>query len=160
MQVYDNANYEPEWDSRAGFHQSSGGPAYRGPEMPDRDPKKHLFLKINLVLTALAAIPIWWHIREAWKYLSFAGFGSLMALFLMVPGLLCLIAEAALFVQAMRREKRSRAAAAHILQIVCGIPSTYIFCLAPDFFWALSVYTVLMAVGMIGLIRLLFSRRR
>ena len=160
MPIYYHASYEPEWDSRAGFRQSSGGSEYRGPELPDRDPKKHLFLRINLVLTALAAIPIWWHIHEAWKYMSFAGFGSLMVLFFMTPGLLCLIAEAVLFVQAMRREKRSRAAAAHILQIVCGIPSTYFFCLAPDFFWALSVYIVLMVFGVIGLIRLLFSRRR
>lgn len=157
MQVY-YATYEPEWNSPN--RSPSDGPGYRGPELPDREPKKHLFLRINLVLTGLAAIPIWWHIHEAWKYMSFAGFGSLMMLFLMTPGLLCLIAEAVLFVKAIRWEKRSRAAAAHILQIICGIPSTYFVCLAPDFFWALSVYTVLMVLGVVGLIKLLFSLRR
>ena len=160
MQIHYSAGYEPEWDNRDGFRQSSGGPSYRGPELPDKDPKKHLFLKVNLLLTGLAAIPIWWHIREAWKYMSFAGFGSLMVLFFMMPGFLCLVVEAVLFYNAMRWEKRKPVVAAHILQIICGIPSTYFLCLDPGFFWALSVYTVLMVVGVIGLVRLLCTRRR
>ena len=159
MQVYYNASYEPEWDS--GSRRPSGGSPYRGPELPEPGPKKHLFLRIDLVLTGLAAIPICWRIYEAWKNIPYARLEAFFVIILFLgPGLAALAAEAVLLFKAIRREKKSYAAAAYIIQIVCGIPSLWVVRVGAEFLKILSVHVVLMVLGVIGLMGLLFSLRR
>ena len=159
MQVYYNAGCGPEWGS--GPRRSSGGPPYRGPELPEPDPKKHLFLRIDLSLTGLAAIPICWRIYEAWKNIPYARLEPFFVIILFLgPGLAALAAEAVLLFKAIRREKKPYAAAAYIIQIVCGIPSLWVVRVGSEYLNILGVHVVLMVLGVIGLMELLFSLRR
>ena len=118
---------------------------------PSAKPEKNRFLWVHLTLTCLVAAGVLAVIYDAWRYRSFAGFGSLLVLFFMLPCLALLAAEAFLVFLGILRWKRC-AMAADILQILSGVLAVRIMVIDPEFFVGLAAFIVLMVLGIIGLL--------
>ena len=105
--------------------------------------------------------PLWSHSTTIQKCLrpesrrktafSFAGFGSLLVLFFMLPCLALLAAEAFLLFLGILGWNRC-AMAADILQILSGVLAVRIMVIDPEFFVGLAAFIVLMVLGIIGLL--------
>lgn len=115
--------------------------------------KQKSFLWVNLLLALGAACATGVVMYENYTGLSFGGFGALFILLLLTPSF-CALALDVLLLAAALRGRKSCKKAAFWLQILSGLPYTWLLYQEPVLFNLFSAHAVLLLLGLIGLVRM------
>lgn len=107
------------------------------------------FLWINLLLALGAACATGLAIHETYTGLSFGGFGALFILLLLVPSF-CALALDMLLLTAALRGRRGCGKWAFWVQILSGVPYTWLLLQEPALFGLFSAHAVLLLLGAAG----------
>lgn len=84
------------------------------------------YLIADLVLSSAVLVGVAWTCWAAQRWMSFAGFGSLIVLLLLSPLLLAQQAAVFLLAMALKRRRRWMVVTASALQILCLLPVLYV----------------------------------